>query len=440
MMAIKILLFFAGLAAGILTPLDDAMARDLSSSDALSLVLKQSQDIKKAAANVEKMQAVLDGVNSRRLFQADISASYVHSPDISGYNLFWPGDNITQQLQNGGIGSSSTRIPHVGTAGISATQPLYTFGKIGYAVDMARKSVQVAATSKKLAELEMGAAAAQLYWSAKMSDELVKIAQKSLKNTKYARDQLTAAGRANRSNLVKISADVAAREIDLADAEFSRDSAHRMLKAYAGIDDSESLALTSDFPDKFDSRPAAGINPPEWDIYRYQAEIYDAEKRKNYMTWLPSISAFGKYDYQTFSLGGASELMDMYRHSANAGISVSLSLVDWGAARHAATESAMAAIAAREDLDKSKRLKSAEYADLIQKHEHLRGQLKGLGEAKDLAEKAYSLSRDRFFAGQTSATELSDVERSLRQMEIAVLNAKLQILITAANAAKYEAE
>jgi outer membrane protein TolC len=104
-----------------------------------------------------------------------------------------------------------------------------------------------------------------------------------------------------------------------------------------------------------------------------------------------------------------------------------------------ATASAMSASAAREDLDKSRKIKTAEYGDLIQKHAHLRQTLDDTLRAKDLAQKAYDLSKSRFLAGQTSATELSDVERALAQMEMAVFNAKLQILTTEESIRKYEA-
>jgi outer membrane protein TolC len=432
MKTLKVFLLFLLIAAP-----GGAFARNLTVDGMVSLALAESQDIKKAGANVKKMQAVLDGINSKRLFQMDATMNYAYSPDISRFSP-WPGNNITGLLQGGGIVSPVARIPHIGTVGLSASQPIYTFGKIGYAIDVAKSAIKIAETSRKLAEVEMRAAAVQLYWSAKMTDELVDIADKSLKNTRNAQRQLTATGRANRSNLVKISADVAAREIDLADARFNRDSAHRMLKVYAGIDEDEDVVLVSAFPEKFASVKAKEINPLEWDIYEAQAKLYDSERMQKYMNWLPTIAAFGKYDYQTFSMNLPSELTDNYRHTASFGVSIQIPLADWGAARHAATESAMSAVSAREDLDKSRKLKSAEYADLIQKYNHLNGQLGDLLKARDLADKAYNLSRDRFLAGQTSATELSDVERAAAQMDMAVLNTKFQILTAAENIRKYE--
>ncbi|MDR1027660.1 MAG: TolC family protein [Rickettsiales bacterium] len=411
-------------------------ARNISLDDAVNLVLTESQDIKKAAANVERMEAALSGVHSRRLVQVDAAANYIRQPNLGDWSPY-PGANISNV--NTGTGGAKPIIESIATAGLTAAQPLYSFGKIGYAIDMARRGVEIAKTSRRLAEIEMRVAANNLYWSAKYADELVKIADKSLAETKSARTKLTATGRANRSNLVKISADVAARGIELADAKFRRDSAHRMLKAYAGLDDAEPITLTTGFPGRFETMDRGTPNPPEWEIHDATARLYDAEKRKNYANMLPTISAFGQYDYNTFAgtMGQKFDLTDLYQHSVQFGVNIRLSIFDWGIARHAATESAMQAESARLDLDKSKKLKTAEYDDLLEKHAHLRRQLTDAMAANELAEKAYKLSRDRFLAGQTSATELSDVERSLATMETNIIGIKLQILAAEAEKERF---
>ena len=53
-----------------------------------------------------------------------------------------------------------------------------------------------------------------------------------------------------------------------------------------------------------------------------------------------------------------------------------------------------------------------------------------LNEAHSLAQKAYDVSVNRFAAGQTSATELSDVSSALYRMDMALLNAKYNILMS----------
>jgi multidrug efflux system outer membrane protein len=414
-------LFFAGVFLALSAA---ANARNLSLDDAVGLVMAESQDIKKAAANVEKMDAILWSAAAARWPKVDAQAAYQT-------NMFG------LPIQASASASVPGSIDNIGTAGVSASMPIWTFGKIGLAVDMARNGLKIAETSKRLSEIEMRSAAVSLYWSAKMADELVKIAEKSLKNTRSALNQLTATGRANRSNLVKISADVAARGIDLENAKFSRDSAFRMLKVYAGIDDSEPLALISDFPDGFAARRAGEIAPLEWEIFDLQAKTYDSEKWQHYVGYLPTIAANAGYNYITLA-ADFSNLGDISMKSANIGVSISMSLFDAGAKAAQATASAMSAISAREDLDKSRKLKTAEYADLIQKHAHLVQTLKDTVKAKDLAQKAYDLSKSRFLAGQTSATELSDVDRALVQMEMAILNSKMQILTTEESIRKYE--
>ena len=52
-----------------------------------------------------------------------------------------------------------------------------------------------------------------------------------------------------------------------------------------------------------------------------------------------------------------------------------------------------------------------------------------LNNAYNLTQKAYDVSVNRFAAGQTSAIELSDVSGALYQMDMALLNAKYNILM-----------
>ena len=72
--------------------------------------------------------------------------------------------------------------------------------------------------------------------------------------------------------------------------------------------------------------------------------------------------------------------------------------------------------------------------------DHCSGQMKDnldkLNEAHNLAQKAYDVSANRFAAGQTSAIELSDVSGALYQMDMAVLNAKYNILMAAESVKK----
>ena len=101
-----------------------------------------------------------------------------------------------------------------------------------------------------------------------------------------------------------------------------------------------------------------------------------------------------------------------------------------------ATIEAMNAEAARQDLDKATKLVTEEYTRAIDQYNHLRGNLKTLENARDLAAKAYDFSSGRFASGQTSAVELAEVSAGLYQLDMALLNAKYNILMSAESVKK----
>ena len=159
-------------------------------------------------------------------------------------------------------------------------------------------AVQMSISGKELVNREVRYGAAQLYWTAKMAEEAVKIAEKSLNASLTARKKLTSAGRASRSNLVKIEADIAVKEINLSDAKFNRDTAHRMLKIMAGIDVNEELVLTDNFPSKFDELNVKTMNSnPEWDMLQHQVQMSEQNASAKRAGYLPTLAATASYDY-----------------------------------------------------------------------------------------------------------------------------------------------
>ena len=318
------------------------------------------------------------------------------------------------------------------TASLNITQPIYTFGKIGNAVKSVKSAIKMADASHELTRREVAYAAANLYWTAKMTDEIVNLSESDLKNARVARKRLTAAGRANRSNLVKIESDIASKEINLSDAKFNRDTAHRMLKIMAGINLDEELVLTDSFPTKFAelNAPKKLENTPEWDILSEQVNMYERMARAERANGYPTLAATAGYSYY----GMSTEIDGMFdtkgSQSANIGLALQVPIFNGGLNRANATIEAMNAVAAREDLEKSKKLTSEKYDNAVKQYNHLRGNLSKLQEARDLAAKAYQFSQDRFGAGQTSAVELADVAAGLYQLDVALLNMKYNILMS----------
>jgi outer membrane protein TolC len=188
--------------------------------------------------------------------------------------------------------------------------------------------------------------------------------------------------------------------------------------------------LTDNFPFKFNELDDEKMdNNPEWDMLYRQVQMSEQNASAKRAGYLPTLAATASYNY--IATNDDAELWHGNKtQNAYWGLSLSVPIFDGGLNRANATAAAMDAQAAREDLDKSKKLKSEEYQTAVNRYEHLRSNLSDLENARNLAEKAYGYSRDRFSAGQTSAVELADVSAALSQTDMAVLNAKYNLIMS----------
>ena len=150
-----------------------AYAMDLSLNDAVEKIIAESHDLKKADANLQKAQATLDAANANRWFKLDGTVSYsnmvnVEKPFSSRAITLPPelGGMLSAELDGQSI---SFEMPdNMFTAGLSLTQPIYTFGKIGNAVKSVKSAIKMAESSSELTRRQVRYAAADLYWTARM--------------------------------------------------------------------------------------------------------------------------------------------------------------------------------------------------------------------------------------------------------------------------------
>ena len=426
-------------ATGVVMPVS---AMDLSLTDATNMIVKESHDLKKADANLKKAEASLDAANANRWFKLDGSVSYMNLVNIEdptkSQTIDLPpsmGGLISESLKGQAV---SLPIPdNIFQAGISVTQPIYTFGKIGNAVKSVKSAIKMADASKEMTLREVKYAAAQLYWTAKMTDEIVRLSKQDLANARSAKKSLTSAGRANRSNLLKIESDIASKEIGVSDAEFNRDTAHRMLKIMAGIDIDETLVLTDEFPKDFAELNAGELKTtPQWEILGEQVKMYENLAKSKRANAYPTLAATANYSYMTLSEDIDTMFDAKGSQSAYWGLAIQMPIFSGGLNRANATIEAMNAIAAQQDLEQAKKITTEQYNNAIKQYNRLRSNLETLVKARDLAAQTYKLSQNRFASGQTSAVELADVSAGLYQLDIALLNAKYNILMSAESVKK----
>ena len=417
----------------VLMVIPNAFALDLSLNDAVDKIVAESNDVKKADANIKKAKAQLSAVNANRWMSIDGTVSYMNLIDPKNPTSS-KGINLPSELGvllNQSLPLPLTEIPdNMFSAGVQVTQPIYTFGKIGNAVDAMHDAIDMSNSAKEVTLREVKYAAANLYWTAKMTDEIVAASKRNLDNARAAKKKLTAAGRANRSNLIKIESDIATKEINLSDAMFDRDAAYNMLKIMAGIDESEEVILTDNFPDTFEELNAKELKSnPQWDIYQKQIKMYESNASSKRAGGYPTLAAVGSYNYYAFGTDAGNMFDKEGAQSAYWGVALKVPLFNGGLHSANATIEAMNAEVAHQELEKSKKLMRHEYNTAVKKYKHLCDDLGRLNEAHALAQKAYDVSVNRFAAGQTSAIELSDVSSALYQMDMAVLNAKYNILM-----------
>ena len=437
---IKSMFIFCVVLYGAAVVPSDAM--DLSLVDATNMIVSESHDLKKADANLKKAEASLDSANSSRWFKLDGSVSYMNLVNIEDPTKQ---KSVTLPPSMGGLISESLKdkevtfnIPdNIFQAGVSLTQPIYTFGKIGNAVKSVRSAIKMADASKEMTLREVKYASAQLYWTAKMTDEIVKLAKQDLNNARAAKKSLTSAGRANRSNLLKIESDIASKEINVSDAEFNRDTAHRMLKIMAGIDTDEQLVLTDEFPKSFEKLNAGELKTtPQWEILSEQVRMYENLAKSKRANAYPTLAATASYSYMALSEDMDALFDKKGGQSASWGLAIQLPIFSGGLNRANATIEAMNAIAAQQDLEQAKKITTEQYNNAIKQYDRLRGNLETLTKARDLAAQTYKLSQNRFASGQTSAVELADVSAGLYQLDIALLSTKYNILMSAESVKK----
>ena len=164
--------------------------------------------------------------------------------------------------------------------------------------------------------------------------------------------------------------------------------------------------------------------------------MYERNAKSKRAGALPTLAATASYNYIAMGDNIPNVFDGFENQSAYWGLALQVPIFSGGANMANATIEAMNAEAARQDLDKSKKLVTEEYTRAIDQYNHLRGNLKTLENARDLAAKAYEFSSGRFAAGQTSAVELAEVSAGLYQLDMALLNAKYNILMSAESVKK----
>ncbi len=382
----------------------EAVKIDLST--AIEKALESSEDLLISRNSVEK---------SRADYKKEKSALY---PQITGtgkvtHNFEYPG--AAQGTQD-----------YFSDVGVSLDQLLWSFGKVRAAINAQDKYMDVARFNEEAMRQAVIYNAKVSYFSVKLADHSYDILLKSLHNAednKRILEDRSASGRVSRRDFLKASADVAARQPLVNDAEKTRHTAYQEFKVMIGMESSADVLLSDEFEREYQAIDGAAmleamnVNEPALKALSKEVELREDLVHAKKASFLPEVSSFATWNHK-----GDDQDPDPYGPNmddyGSVGVKVSVPIWTGGflkgdlqAARIQKRDSELGLRKAQEQFGLALDQAIASYHDLIKT-------LGANNEAVRLAEESFHLTQDFFKTGSATLTDLNDAELQLTQQRL----------------------
>lgn len=391
-----------------LSPGAFAQTTSLSLEQAKELGLKNSEEFKIKANEIERRQAQVREAWGTVFPQISAEArwqKYFKSPVFFGNQVA-----IDYQFESG----------------VSVQQVLWAFGRVSGALNAAKAGLKMGELDRASAKQDVIYQIAMTYYTALLAEDQLLISKQTLQNAKdnlAILDRKFSGGRAPQGDLIRLRSDVAARTSQLKTAEAEYKEALLSLAQVTNLKNIENVELTSDFKTSFASLNVSELqgklqsNQPKLEILEQQIEYSKEVARVQNAASLPTLSAFGSYSY-----AGASDRAeigsDNLYDSTAAGLMLTWNLWDGGQSRaryrQAVVDRAnaeLSLIRTRENLQLELDKAMTQYNSLISSYQISK-------EAVALAEKSFKISQNRFRTGQASVTEVNSTEAALTQARL----------------------
>ncbi len=381
-----------------------ALTLDLNA--AIEKALESSEDLLISRNSVEKSQA-----DHRK----EKSALY---PQVTGagkltHNFEYPA--AAQGTQD-----------YFADVGVSLDQLLWSFGKVRSAIKAQDKYMDVARFNEEAVKQAVIYNAKVSYFTVKLADHSYDILKKSLHNAednKRILEDRSASGRVSRRDFLKASADVAARQPLVNDAEKTRHTAYQEFKVMIGVESSADIFLSEEFEREYQAIDATAMleamssNEPSLKALARDVELKGDLVHVKKASFLPEVSSFATWNHK-----GDDQDPDPYGPNMDdygaVGVKVSVPIWTGGflksdlqAARIQKRDSELSLRKAQEQYGLALDQAIASYHDLIKT-------LESNNEAVRLAEESFHLTQDFFKTGSATLTDLNDAELQLTQQRL----------------------
>mgnify|MGYP000869338127 CR=1 FL=1 len=414
------------------SPAEDSILQ-IGLDETIKRALDASEELKIKDSEIKKSKGVYGEVRSEAL-------PHISGQSIWTNNMDYPAKAVGKYYD------------HSLDNGLSASQLVWSFGKVMYAIDSAKSAVEATRLNKETTRQEVIFAAKLSYYSCLLAKNSLSIAEKSyadvLENKKLL-GQRSYGGRSSKYEIVKINADVAARIPAVNEARTQFDAATETLRRVIDVDLNRKIELEGNFQEQYaDFNYETLVNA----MYAYEPYLQELGKtidsteanvKSKYANFLPTISAFASMNYKGDS-NKSSVWSELDNYSA-AGLKVSVPIWE-GGIKEAQLSQAKAvkeiAVLRKEQAEKNLLL---ELKKAYLEYEQYKDNLKANIEAVSLAEEAFKQTQEMFSSGQVSITDLNIAELSLTNQRlnkeatlynINITLAKIEKLVTE----KYEDE
>ncbi len=394
-------------------------AKPLSLDQAIRLALNESNSLKIQDKEILKFESFYKEKYSLALPRISGELKYTQYPQVPKTTMTFPalvpGTDPTQF-------EFSFKEKNEFDSRLVLTQPIYTFGLIGTAIEAAKKARSLSQITKESKKSDVIYATQMAYYSTLLFHDLMSIADKSLKNAQKNSNLLKsrfALSRPPRGDVIKLAADIAARVPMVKDASLQKDSALIQLAHLIGESQYHSLVLTSSLSNEFKTYP---LEPSQNKLKTQQPSLKALEKNIELKTDLAKITKSEFYprirffaSYGQYGQSNSALNQDDIQGQTALGVSLTFNLWDSFEVHHKHQQSLIEKQIAEIELNQAKKALITQLEQTIKEYQHLQEIYISHSKTRKFAEESFQLTQNRFKNGQSSSTALNDSESFLTQ-------------------------
>lgn len=378
----------------------------ISLDETIKRALESSEELKIKENEVSKTQGVYREVRSGML------------PHISGQS-FWA-NNIESTRESG-------LKDYYESFGVSATQVVWSFGKVMHAVSSAKRAVEASKFNRDAGKQEIIYTAKLSYYSSLLAKNALSITEKSYANAlenKKLLGQRSYGGRSPKYEIIRMNAEVAARVPTVNEARTQFDATLETLKKIIDVSSERTVELVGNFQEKYEKFnyeqlvDAMHAYEPSLKSLGKIIESTEAKVKSKFASFFPTVSAFTSWSY----FGGSDVHSALTGNdvdlSSFVGLKVDIPIWEGGATQAQLSQSKAdreIAILRKKQVEKELLL---ELKKAFLEYEQYKENLKANIEAVDLAEESFKQTQEMFASGQVTLTDLNDAELLLTNQRL----------------------